>query len=94
MSDDDCQPKKRGCAILFVPTLIVIDIVGMLSAGHHSAVASSLGIAGFVCGGALGAYYSVKANPQSRWSLSFWVLFLGLIGTMTMFIITYIFGLR
>ena len=92
MSDDNRQPKKRGCAILFVPTLIVIDIVGMFagSAGQYSSVVFALGIVGFVCGAALGAYYSAMVRPDSKWSLSFWVVSLGLIGTMIVFTIAFL----
>jgi hypothetical protein len=30
MPEDNRQPEKMGCAILFVPTLIVLDCVGVV----------------------------------------------------------------
>ena len=41
MPDDDSKPRRTGWAILFVPTLIVIDILGMAasSAGRYSTLA-------------------------------------------------------
>jgi hypothetical protein len=83
-SDENPQPRKRGCAILFVPTLIVGDLVGMLARGPNEKLVSALALAGFACGGVIGACYWAKRKTVSRRSLSFWVVSFGLIGTTIM----------
>jgi hypothetical protein len=82
MSDDDRKPRKTGCAILFVPTLVVIDIVGMLGslAGPYFQVVSTVSSVGLVCGVALGGYLFAKTKLSTNYSLSFWLVLGGLIG--------------
>ncbi len=87
MPDDDSKPRRTGCALLFVPILIVIDILGMAasSAGRYSTLAFVVGVAGCVCGAAIGGYIAAKAGPQTRWSPSFWVVLGGLVGLILPF---------
>ena len=87
MPDDDSKPRKMGCAILFVPTLIVIDTLGMAasSAGRYGTLAFAVGLVGCVCGAALGGYIAAKAGPKTKWSPSFWVAIGGLVGLILPF---------
>ena len=87
MPDDDSKPRRMGWAILFVPTLIVIDILGMAasSAGRYSTLAVAVGLVGCVCGAALGGYIAAKTGPQTNWSPSFWVALGGLVGLILPF---------
>ncbi|MEI8371756.1 MAG: hypothetical protein WCJ35_02860 [Planctomycetota bacterium] len=82
MSDDDRKPRKTGCAILFVPTLIVIDLLGMLVslAGPYVKVVFTVGLFGLVCGTALGGYHFAKTKLSTNRSLSFWLALGGLVG--------------
>jgi hypothetical protein len=84
MSEDNPKPKKTGCAILFVPALIVIDLVGMATsyAGRYAAVVNIAGLVGFGVGAALGAYLSAKTKESTSYSLSFWLVAGGLIGML------------
>jgi hypothetical protein len=80
---------KMGCAILFVPTIIVIDTVGMAAswAGPYSGVVIAFAVVGCVLGSALGVYAATKTNPSSRWSPSFWIVLGGLVGITFPFVI-------
>jgi hypothetical protein len=82
MPEDNPKPKKTGCAILFVPTLIVIDCVGMLlgMAAPYSRLVPILSIVGLGVGVVLGAYLWAKNKESTSCSISFWLVSGGLIG--------------
>ena len=92
MPDDDRKPRKRGCAILFVPTLIVIDIVGMLEslAGPYLRVVSTVSSVGLVCGVALGGYLFAKTKLSTPYALSFWLVLGGLVGASLPVVIAFL----
>jgi len=96
MSDDDRKPRKTGCAILFVPTLIVINIVGVLSGSlpvPFFQVVSRVGLVGLVCGVALGGCLFAKTKQSTNYSLSFWLALGGLVGYfLPIFIVITIYG--
>lgn len=83
MSDDrekSRSPGGLGCALIPL-VLIVLDFVGMCAGAAHPYGPLALGLAavGFVCGAALGKYFSVKTIPPTFWSPDYW-LYCGLAG--------------
>jgi hypothetical protein len=84
MSDETPMPKKRGCLFLVVPTLIVLDTVGMVMglAGRYQSVIVALAWGGCGCGGAIGAYIWFKCKDESEWTLSFYIVAFGLLGLL------------
>ena len=76
------EPRRTGCAILFVPTLIVVDTVGMLQswAAPYYKLVSVVGLTGLVCGAVLGGFAFAKTKLWTPYSLSFWLVLGGLVG--------------
>lgn len=79
--DRSIKESNTGCLILFLLGLPLLDTFGFLmsNAGPYSSVLLGLGLGGFVCGGALGAYVSVKIKHRPWWSSCRWAIY-GLIG--------------
>jgi len=90
---DDSKPRRTGCAILFVPSLIVIDLVGMYAsyAGPYVKVVFAVGFVGCLCGAAFGGCLFAKTKLSTNRSLGFCLVFWGLVGlTIPFFIALYI----
>jgi hypothetical protein len=78
------EPSTLGCLILFF--LFGIPAVDTLSvfAGYlapYGPLVPWLGLGGFICGAALGAYLSAKTTPPTWWSSCHWAIY-GLIGML------------
>jgi hypothetical protein len=84
MPDNGQPPPRTGCLILFVPTLIVIDIVGgplMGIAGRYAVVVQVVSLVGCVCGAIIGGFL-FKNKPSTGYSLDFYVVGCGLGGML------------
>ena len=82
------RQSNTGCLILFLLAFPVIDIIGVVipMTEPHSRAVAMLGIGGFACGAALGAYVSVKIKQKCWWSSCRWAIY-GILGTcLTTFI--------
>ena len=74
------KPSNSGCLVLLL-AIPLLDAFGvcMSSAGRYSPLVLTLGLAGFACGAALGAYLSAKTKPPTWWSSCHWAIY-GLVG--------------
>jgi hypothetical protein len=81
MADENEKRHSSGCAILFLLALPLLDTFGMLMsyAGPYCPVVLIVGLVGFVCGAAVGAYVSVKVKHSPWWSSCRWAIY-GLLG--------------
>jgi hypothetical protein len=81
MPGDKDKLGDSGCLVLVLIALPLLDILGMLMsrAGPYSPVMLTLGLGGFACGAALGAYVSVTVIHRPWWSSCRWAIY-GLIG--------------
>ena len=81
MPDRKDKRSNTGCLVLFLLALPLLDAFGMLMsrAGRYSPVMLILGLGGFACGAALGAYVSVTIKKRPWWSSCRWAIY-GLIG--------------
>ena len=79
--DDNEKRSNIGCVVLFLLALPVLDTLGFVAsiAGRYGPVVHVLGLAGFACGAALGAYVSVAIMHRRWWSSCLWAIS-GLIG--------------
>lgn len=82
MAEDELNPEKTGCLILFVPTIIAIDLVGTLASflTPYSIAFAEFILAGVVGGAALGCYLYTRFKQSTKYSLAFWAILWGLIG--------------
>ena len=81
MPDHSDKRSNTGCLILFLLAMPVIDTIGFMMslAGLYSRTVAMLGLGGFACGAALGAYVSVKIKQEPWWSSCRWAIY-GLLG--------------
>ena len=84
--------SNTGCLVLFLLALPLLNAFGMVMsiAGPYYPVVLSLGLGGFACGAALGAYVSVTIMHQPWWSSCRWAIY-GLIGVFVWTAIVYAF---
>ena len=90
MPDRKDKRSNTGCLVLFLLALPLLDTFGMLMsrAGRHSPVMLILGLGGFACGAALGAYVSVNIMHQPWWASCRWAIY-GLLGMSLPTVILY-----
>lgn len=83
MPNHSDKQSNSGCLILFLIALPAVDAIGVLigMAGAYAPVAAGVGLWGFVCGAALGAYVSVKIKKKSWWSSCRWAIY-GILGAL------------
>ncbi len=81
MPDHKDKRSNTGCLVLFLLALPLLNTFGFLMsrAGPYVPVVLMLGLGGFACGAALGAYVSVKTMQRPWWSSCRWAIY-GLIG--------------
>src|SRR5262249_23600374 len=79
---NDIEPPKTGYANLFLPTIIVLDLVGTLMAylGPHTKILWAACLAGLACGLASGGYIYFRANLITNRSLTYLLVLGGLVG--------------
>jgi hypothetical protein len=79
--DREDKRSNTGCLVLFLLALPLLDSFGMVMslAGPYSPVVFMIGLGGFACGAALGAYVSVKIKQRRWWSSCRWAIY-GLLG--------------
>jgi hypothetical protein len=79
--DQKDKQSNTGCLVLFLLALPLVDTFGMLMslAGPYCPVVFIIGLGGFACGAALGAYVSVKIMQRRWWSSCRWAIY-GLLG--------------
>ena len=85
------KPSVTGCGVVFVPTLIVIDLV-LVAIGltvPYIPLAYSSSVGGFVAGATLGICLWVKTKPPTFWSRTYWLVF-GLIGMCLPVLVGYV----
>ena len=80
MPDPKRKRRNSGCLVLLL-AIPLLDTFGMLMslAGPYWPVVLTLGLGGFACGAALGAYLSAKTQPPTWWSSCHWAIY-GLVG--------------
>ncbi len=89
MPDDKDKENGPGCLVLFV-CVPLIDAFGVVATytGPYHMVMRILGLGGFACGAALGAYVSVRIMQQRWWSSSRWAIY-GLVGMCLVTLISF-----
>jgi hypothetical protein len=81
------KPSNTGCFLLFIFALplppMFLELVS--AAGPNSPIVLAVGLGGFACGAALGAYVTVKMR-RPLWLSCRWAIY----GCIGMFLLTHI----